>query len=253
MASDVATPWTHTAASNFPSVYYRIVSGSYTSQYAVGKYDVNIAAGSIAWMSFPFGVQAGCDALSEWFGRQLESRAYTGFNFPSLQMQNGPGGAILNSDYYVNGGVTNWNPDRTVGANAGYVLFLPQDHLGVKVTGIGMVQTNNVTMQIPYKSVPWVGLAYDVVMDMRASGMTNLFTPPQFYSTFNYDYIDSQSTLGGPVQYAEYYRDNWGTGQTNFFPSATGADKLEPGKGYLVFFSTARGTGTGTWTCVRPY
>jgi hypothetical protein len=30
------------------------------------------------------------------------------------------------------------------------------------------------------------------------------------------------------------------------------ADTLEPGKGYLLFFSTGR-SGTGVWTCVKPY
>ena len=253
LSSGVSTPWTHTAASNFPSVYYRIVGGSYTSQYAVGKYDVNIAAGSIAWLSFPFSVQVGCDVLSDWFGQQLEARQYTSYNFPSLQRQSGPGGTIQDSDYYVNGSATNWFPtDAAIAANAGYVLFLPQDHGAVKVTGIGMVQTNNVTMQIPYNSVPWIGLAYDVSLDMRNSGLTNLFTPPRLYSSFNYDCVDSQQTPGGPICHAEYYMDNWGTGATNFFPSMTGADKLEPGKGYLLFFSTTR-SGTGTWTCVRPY
>jgi hypothetical protein len=256
LAPDVSSPWTHAAASNFPSVYYRIVSGPYTSSYDVGKFDVQIAAGSIAWLSFPFGVQPGCDILADWFGTQLEPRLYSGYNFPSLQKQATPGGTIQNADYYINdlgSGQTNWFGTTTsIVANAGYVLFLPQNHPAVKVTGIGMIQTNNVTMQIPYKSIPWVGLAYDVVMDMKASGMTNLFQPPQLYSSFNFDFIDSQRTLGGSVQYAEYYRDNWGTGQTNFFPSVTGADKLEPGKGYLLFFSTAR-SGTGVWNCVKPY
>jgi hypothetical protein len=59
--------------------------------------------------------------------------------------------------------------------------------------------------------------------------------------------------LGGPVWSAEYYIDNWGGGTTNIFPSIAGADKLEGGKGYLLFFSTSRGTGTGVWNCIRPY
>ena len=150
-------------------------------------------------------------------------------------------------------GATNWFPtDATVGANAGYVLFLPQDHGAVKITALGMVQTNSVTMQVPYNSIPWVGLAYDVTLDMRQSGLTNLFSPPRTYSSFNYDYADSQETLGGTLWYAEYYIDNWGTGTTNFFPSVAGADKLEAGKGYLLFFSSTR-SGTGVWTCVKPY
>ena len=252
LASGVSTPWTDTSASNYPSVYYRIVSGGYTSSYDVGKFDINVAAGSIAWLSFPFGVQPGCDVLSEWFGQQLDARPYAGYNFPSLQRQATPGGTIQNSDYYVNGGVTNWNPDSAIAANACYVLFLPQDHGAVKVTGIGMVQTNSVTMQVPYNSVPWVGLAYDVTIDMRQSGLTNLFSPPKLYSSFNYDYVDSQETPGSTLWYSEYYIDNWGTGTTNFFPSVAGADKLEAGKGYLLFFSTTR-SGTGVWTCVKPY
>jgi len=40
----VSTPWTHTAASNYPSVYCRIVSGGYTSSYDVGKFDVDVPA-----------------------------------------------------------------------------------------------------------------------------------------------------------------------------------------------------------------
>jgi len=137
-------------------------------------------------------------------------------------------------------------------ANAGYILFLPPDHPGVKVTGMGMVQTNNVTMQLPYASIPWVGLAYDVTLDMRASGVTNLFTPPRAYSGFDYDFIMAQESLGGSPWYTEYFIDNWGGGTTNFFPSVTGADVIEPGKAYLVFFSSIR-SGTGTWTCVKPY
>ena len=255
LAVGVGTPWTHTDASNYPSVYYRIVCGNYTSSYDVGKFDVNIAAGSIAWMSFPFGIQPGCDVLSEWFGQQLQARPYSDYNYPSIQNQDGPGGAVQNSDYYIdnfNTDATNFFPNRTVGTNAGYVLFLPQDHPGVKVTGIGMVSTNNVTMQIPYKSVPWVGLAYPATIDMRTSGLPGLFSPPRPYSSFDYDYADSQETLGGAVQSVEYYVDNWGSGTTNFFPSAPGADKIEAGKGYLLFFSTSR-AGTGTWTCVKPY
>ena len=45
LASGVSSPWTHTAASNYPSVYYKIVSGNYTSTYDVGKYDVQVASG----------------------------------------------------------------------------------------------------------------------------------------------------------------------------------------------------------------
>ena len=87
---------------------------------------------------------------------------------------------------------------------------------------------------------------------MRASGVTNLFEPPQKYSLFNYDYIMAQEPLGGSPWYAEYFIDDWGGGTTNFFPSVTGADTFEPGKGYLLFFSTTR-TGSVTWTCVKPY
>ena len=145
------------------------------------------------------------------------------------------------------------SPTRRSGsANAGYVLFLPQDHGAVKLTGIGMVQTNNVSMNVPYNSIPWIGLAYDLSLDMRQSGLTNMLQPPRLYSSFDYDFADSQQTPGGPLQYAEYFIDNWGTGKTNFFPSVPGADKIEAGKGYLLFFSTSR-TGTGTWTCVKPY
>ena len=256
LTNSVNTPWIHTAASNYPSVYYKIVRSGVTSAYDVGKFDINIAAGSIAWLSFPFSVQPSCSDLAAWFGQQLEARDYSMFNFPSLQTQDSPGGAVQNSDYYVDdfGGFdTNWVPDNAVAANAGYVLFLPQNHGAVKLTGIGMVQTNSVTMQIPYNSVPWVGLAFDVSLDMRNSGLASLFTPPQLYSSFNYDYADSQEALGGTIWYAEYYINNWGSGSTNFFPSVAGADKLEAGKGYLLFFSTSRGAGTGTWTCTKPY
>jgi hypothetical protein len=143
-------------------------------------------------------------------------------------------------------------PDNPVAANAGYILFLPSDHSGVKLTGIGMVQTNNVTMQMPYNSIPWAGLAYDVTLDMRASGVTNMFNPPQRYSGFNYDFIMAQEALGGSPWYTEYYIDNWGGGTTNFFASVVGADKFDPGKAYLFFFSSTR-NGTGVWTCVKPY
>ena len=50
----------------------------------------------------------------------------------------------------------------------------------------------------------------------------------------------------------EYWVENWGGNTTNFFPSMAGADKFEPGKGYLLFFSTGR-AGTGVWNCARPY
>ena len=234
---------------------YKPISSVYTSQYDVGKFDVTVAPGSIAWLSFPFDIQAGCTVLSEWFGRQLDARNYSGFNFPSLQKQNGPGGSIQNADYYIDNfgaGDTNWFPNSTVAANAGYVLFLPQNHPGVKVTGIGMVQTNNVTMEMPYNSIPWVGLAYPVCLDMRLSGLADLFFPAKPYSQFDYDFIVSQMAPGGPVSYAEYFIDDWGGGTTNFFPSQAGADKLEGGRGYLVFFGTVR-TGTGTWNYTKPY
>ena len=142
----------------------------------------------------------------------------------------------MNADYYINDfgdGKTNWYGSSNIVANAGYVLFLPKNHGGVKLTGIGMVQTNNVTMQVPYSTIPWVGLAYDVLIDMRASGLTNLFPQPRLYSSFNYDFVDSQQTLGGSIWSAEYYIDDWGSRTTNFFPSVTGADKLEPGKGWV--------------------
>ena len=44
--------------------------------------------------------------------------------------------------------------------------------------------------------------------------------------------------LGGPVRYAEYYQDDWGSGETDFFPSQPGADFIQGGKGYLLFFGT---------------
>ena len=258
LTNNVSPPWTHADATNFASVYYRIVSGGYTSSYDVGKFDVDIAAGSIAWLSFPFDVQPGCDVLSEWFGQQLEPRNYSGANYPVLQRQDGVGGQVDSRNYYIdNYGdyITNWfptNPVPTIVANAGYILFLPEDHPGVKLTGIGMVQTNNVFIQVPYASVPWAGLAYPVSLDMRASGVTNLFVPPATYSSFNYDYLMAQEPLGGSPWYTEYFIDDWGTGTTNFFPSVAGADNFEAGKGYLVFFSTDR-SGTGVWTCVKPY
>ena len=256
LASGVTAPWTDTGASNYPSVYYRIVGGAYTSAFDVGKYDVSIAAGSIAWLSFPFNMQISCSVLSEWFGQQLEARNYSGYSFPSLQNQTVPGGTIQNSDYYIDdfgGGDTNWVPDSSVMANAGYILFLPANHSAVKITGIGMVQTNNVVQQVPYNSVPWLGLAYDVSLDMRQSGLPALLTPPRRYSTFAYDFVDSQESAGGPVRSAEYYIDDWGSRSTNFFPMTAGADKFECGKGCLLFFSPTRGAGTGTWTCVKPY
>lgn len=171
LASGVSTPWTHTTASNYPSVYYRIVSGRYTSSYDVGKFDVNIEPDSIAWLTFPFCVQPGCDTLSKWFARQLEARPQSSWDYATLQKQETPGGTIQNCDYYIDDfetGTTNWWPDNTIAANAGY------------------------------------------------------------------------------------YIDNWRSGATDFFPSMTGADMIEPGKAYLIFFSSAR-TGTGVWTCVKPY
>ena len=214
LASGATTLHVHTDATNWPSVYYRLVSGHHTSEYDTGKFD-----------------------------------------FVSLQNQDAPGGSVQNSDYYIDdfsNGSTNWFPNRTLFNSAGYVLFLPKDHPAVKLTGVGMVPTNDVLLQVPFQSVPWAAVQFPVSTDMRASGVTNLFHPPHLYSGFDYDFIDWQETLGGPVWYAEYFIDNWGTGATNFFPSVKGADKFIPGSGYLLFFNSSR-TGTGTWHNIKPY
>ena len=245
----------HSEATNTPSVYYRLVNGRYTNAYDTGKFAVDIAAGSVAWLAFPFDTMPACDVVSEWIGSQLEARPYTGYNFPSLQNQAVMGGTIQNKDYYIDdagSGATNWVPDGAIMPHAGYVLFLPADHPGVKLTAAGMVRTNSVAMQMPYNSVPWIGLSYPVRIAMGLSGVSALFSPPKPFSLHAYDYIQSQQSPGGITQCAEYYIDDWGSGTTNFFPDTPGADWFDAGKAHFIFFAPSR-TGSNTWSWGMPY
>ena len=255
LSTNVQPPWTHATASNYPSVFYRLASGSQTSAYDVGKYDVAVLSGSIAWLSFPFAVQPGCDTLAKWLGRQLEARPFSLYDFPTVAHQATPGGTVQFNDYYIDdlgNGATNWVPDSAVMTDTGYLLFLPRDHGAAVITALGMVRTNGVTLQIPRPSIPWIGLSYPCDVAMGESGVTNLFSPPFHYSSYNFDSVDSQGVPGGSVRYADYRIDDWRGGATNFFPSVAGADIFNPGKGYLLFFGSGR-AGTGTWTCIRPY
>jgi len=254
VATGVPSPWTHTASEHLRATYYRIASGTHTSAYDVGRFDIDVAPDSIAWISFPFAIQEGY-RLSDWFGTALTPSAYSSFSFPILYKQHPLGGRVSASDYYIDDmgtKATNWFPNDLVAGNSGYILVLPGNHAGVRLTCVGVVPTNTVSLQLPCQAVPWVGLPYPAALCMDISGMAPIFVPPARYSTFNYDYVMSQERLGGSSWYAEYFINDWGSGTTGFFPSVTGSDVLEPGKAYLIFFSTSR-MGTNVWTVTQPY
>ena len=72
LTNGVAAPFTHAAATNWPSVYYRIVSGTYTSAYDIGKFTVPIPGGpAVRYLGSPFLFQSPM-TVSNLCGRQLQ-------------------------------------------------------------------------------------------------------------------------------------------------------------------------------------
>lgn len=259
LSNQVASPFIHSSASNFPAAYYRLVNMNSTSAYDVGKFDINIPSGSVAWISFPFVPQSKGDTVNEWLAGRFEPRLFSEMDFPSIERQETVGVGYDRVEYYIDDwgtGDTNFFgtfPDSTnLVEGLMYIVSLPNDHPEVSAAAYGMVPTNDFSYEIPYKTVPWLGLVYPAKMSLVDSGITNLFYPPQLYSGADYDAIEQQLSPGEGYSRAEYYIDDWGTGETNFFFTQGSDENFKPGLGIYILFSTQR-EGTGVWNAIRSY
>ncbi len=256
LSANESSPFIDLESKNNHSVFYRIINtidNSATSSYDVGKMDIVIPSNTVGWISFPFTPQSTCQSIEDWFGGRFEARLLSDFNFPQLIRQVEIGSGVSTIDYYINdfgNGETNFfsTLDLTnLVNNIMYLTALPSDHPGVNAPAFGMVPTNFVSTTIPYQTVPWVGYPYPTTNSYLETGITSIFDPPTLVSEFNYDKIARQVIIGSGSSASDYYINDFGNGETNFFGSY---NYVLPGHGMLIDFSTIH-TGTNIWKMIN--
>ena len=266
LTNNVTSPFVDDNAWAFESKYYRIVSGVYTSKVDVGKFDITLYQKSSTWFSDPFIPRGN---FADLFGDRLLATLYSQAKYTTIVRQQIYGGAgafyyYFIDDEYLNGDyATNWfgdaienlgltQVDDTIMYN---VDLTKTDDSDVEITAVGIVRTGDwqaTSIPVTGGTKSWMGLSYPVTIDVRNSGLTNLFDPPQLYSTLNYDQFVAKDAT---VRRTSYFIDDEylnGDYATNFFPEAVGDDIFRPGAGTLVSPATMR-SGSYNWTCPKPY
>jgi len=255
LASGANSPWVHEDASNYWAVYYRVVNGTATSAYDVGKYDTHVLAGSVAWIGFPLMPVPGCETLYEWMGNSLELRKGSEPHCMVMRQQT-IGGPLITFDYiidddYVYDGGTGWyasvSGQERIDRGASYKLRLPSDHPAVVIRGVGVVPTNSFAVPVDYSTVPWLGYSAPWSVSMMASGLTNVLSPV-LPNSGPIDVLMRQQQAGGVLITVDFCIDEEFVhdGGTNFYPSVSGYDRIEADSGFLIRFAPSR-SGTNTW------
>lgn len=243
LSASTASPYVH-QTSPFEGCYYRIISGSYTSKYDVGKLTCSMTPGNnddnlpgYNWISCPFIVSP--NTYNDVFGDQLTYDEAL-FDIIQQQWQDIGDPNILDTFCYAGTWTDIMSEDGRVVPGKMYYLHIEQTHetpktitYAGKVPDVGITNTVRVQLQTPN----WVGAPSPMLRLITANGIT--------YPVDQDGYVDSYD------EQIDYIGD--GNIRNYYFDSGTwedfmgGSQMQRPGFGGFLTF-TAVGNGS-TWIC----
>jgi hypothetical protein len=216
LATSVASPYVHQAASNYWAVFYRVVNGLATGAYDVGKMTLQLAAGNgtfkaYNWIATPF--EPFSNTVDYVLGDQLNYEAADHFDI--LQAQSAIGVEQLIDTYYFAGTWTDFGGEAVrIRPGVGYILVIDQTHTTPRaVTLVGKVPTAAVTNTITagtgtFKAYNWIGAATPAARILFANGVTNPVVTTE--SSGYFDIYQEQTVMGiDSVRDWYYYNGVW--------------------------------------------
>ena len=266
MAQDVLSPWTDVNALTYPSIYYRVASGTYTSLYAVGAYTIPIKQSDGVlfhenWVSSPFEFldANGNVTLSKSFDELQVAAALTDQsgllnNRDLIQSQEPIGGDTFTASrgngiwYAGNASATNWY------ANKMYLILINPLHTGPDklLTFFGKVRTAAATLIggiVQSDGVliheNWVAYPYPSRSSFDQGAVSTVLTD-QSGLLYNRDLVQSQEPIGGDTFTASRGVGTW-------FSSSPAATNLFAGKGYIIYINPLHTGATTNWYVPKPY
>jgi hypothetical protein len=265
-ATGVSCHWTDVAASNHPSVYYRLVSrplGTYTSTYDVGKYTVPVLPSESGlprqnWLSCPF-------ALIDAYGNTISMKSFDEMMLEMCLTAEGPairrdavqsqpsiGDDPKQATYSTAGWAANDPTATNWYWNKMYRLVINTVHTGTlaRFTFVGKVRgEDEVHVGLVQKSINelkrqnWVAYPYARRSTFEHAGLSDVLTPAG--PAILRDAVQSQVTIGGNPQQATLALTGWVTTDSS-------ATNCIPGKGYSVIINTNHVGTAVEWVCPRP-
>jgi hypothetical protein len=230
LAQNASMPFVHAGASNYASIYYRIISGVHTSSYDVGKYDVPITAGpSATYIGSPFVLQAPT-TISNLLMNQLSGGA-----LPDRDAVSTAAGTTK----YIQPGWTGAIWSNALGHGSGLLVYRSAAHSNAThVTFAGMVATNTVVVPDIARSagnINYLSTLSSTTQSLYQCGLTNGVLVP-----------------GGTVQEWDtlYFCDRLVKYKNNgtFSTDRT----LAPGESFLLQYKMTRTPSVTNWYRLRP-
>jgi hypothetical protein len=270
LASGVTSPWVHDTAGNYASIYYLVVSGTYTSQYAVGKMTYTIPQSDgitkkETWVSCPF-------EFMDNNGNTVSFKPFTDLMVEmcvtnrsgllgvrdTVQSQEPIGGDTFTASrgltaWFYSGSptATNWYSGKS------YHIFINTLHTSPTekyLTLVGRVRTNATTMvgDVKWsdgvtKRENWVEYPYPCLSSFVQGNIATVVSNQSGLLGVR-DTVQSQEPIGGDTFTASRGLTAW------FYSGNPSATNFYAGKGYSIFINTNHQTPTSTnWYCPRPY
>ncbi|GEM_PF-1019998 len=266
LAADVVSPWSHAAASNYPSIYYRLVTGVFTSQYDVGAFTLAIKQSDSVlfrenWVSSPL------DFLDN-NGNSVPFKSFDELQVAAcltdetgllsrrdrIQSQEPVGGDTFtasrgNGVWFVDApAATNWYAHKM------YSILINPLHTGPDkpLTFVGKVRnaaTHTVAGIVQSDGVlvreNWVGYPYPARASFDQGAVASVLTD-QSGLLNNRDKVQSQEPIGGDTFTASRGVGAW-------FYDAPVATNVMAGKGYLMLINPLHTGATTNWIVPKPY
>lgn len=266
LAAAVVSPWSHGAASNYPSIYYRLAAGAYTSQYDVGAFTLAIKQSDGVlfrenWVSSPldFLDASGASVPFKSFDELQVAAcltAETGLlsRRDRVQSQEPVGGDTFtasrgNGVWFVDApAATNWYAHKM------YRVLINPLHTGPdkRLTFVGKVRTaatQTVAGILKSDGVlvreNWVGYPYPAWTSFDQGALATVLTD-QSGLLNSRDKVQSQEPVGGDTFTASRGVGAW-------FYDNPAATNLVAGKGYLIHINPLHSGATTNWVVPKPY
>ena len=253
IATNSISPWFDTDASNWPSIYYRIVKGYSTSSYDVGKYDVELEGADeindkFYWLGCPFNLFY--NSFKGIFKNILTSA--TSPNQDSIKQQVTIGSTnVSESIYDANGNFTGDNTNWYKGK--GYLLKRNKSHTNdITLTFVGWVSTNDSVISGVQKSdglndqVNWLAYPFPVKTHWNNTGLTNSVVTTNGFGSW--DLVKQQVSPGKSGRNESAFTSS---GWTATDPKDTNA---QAGVMFLLKINKAHSTPAKTkWIVPKPY
>ena len=242
LSASTASPYVHNASA-FESAYYRIISGSYTSRYDVGKMTENIKPGdgenaADSWFSCPFLMAD--QTYQGSIGAQLP---YSEEVLDTINQQEVIGGGSLIATYYIGGVWSDFGSEvGRILPGYGYLLTIDatkQDP--IKLTFAGTVPWYNITntISVPvgiYAANNWIGAPTPAMRLYTYNGITTPITQDGYTDT-----LQEQYPIGGGIVIWYYDSGVW-----DDFSEGTQCQRPM----YMQILYTDVGeTSSSTWVC----